>query len=162
RQRPKRGLKQAPQPYEEAPRTRRADDPRRRPDSGPATSRRSARSRSRPRPPGERDGHWTAVSVWESQDAFDRFRESRVVPAVADENTGADAPRGGAVDVCRVCRATEMAERERVRERSTAQGRGEATRGAPLCILQNTRFLPKVQGCAELLHGRLRVRRCAD
>ena len=27
-------------------------------------------------------GQWQAVSVWESQDAFDRFREERILPAV--------------------------------------------------------------------------------
>jgi hypothetical protein len=32
---------------------------------------------------GEVDGRWQAVSVWESRDAFETFREERIVPAVA-------------------------------------------------------------------------------
>ena len=31
---------------------------------------------------GEVDGHWQAVSVWESKEAFEAFREERIVPAV--------------------------------------------------------------------------------
>jgi quinol monooxygenase YgiN len=32
---------------------------------------------------GEVDGHWRAVSVWESKDAFEAFRNERIVPAVS-------------------------------------------------------------------------------
>jgi len=32
---------------------------------------------------GEVDGHWASVSVWESMDAFERFRTERLLPAVS-------------------------------------------------------------------------------
>jgi hypothetical protein len=32
---------------------------------------------------GEVDGRWRAVSVWESQSAYESFRDQRVLPAVA-------------------------------------------------------------------------------
>jgi len=31
---------------------------------------------------GEIDGHWRAVSVWETKAAFERFRDMRLIPAV--------------------------------------------------------------------------------
>ncbi len=31
---------------------------------------------------GEVDGRWKAVSIWESKEAFERFSEERVLPAV--------------------------------------------------------------------------------
>jgi hypothetical protein len=31
---------------------------------------------------GEENGKWRSVSVWESQEAADRFREERIIPAV--------------------------------------------------------------------------------
>jgi hypothetical protein len=31
---------------------------------------------------GEVDGRWKAVSVWDSKEAFDRFAEERLMPAV--------------------------------------------------------------------------------
>jgi len=33
---------------------------------------------------GEVDGRWKAVSIWESKDAFDRFAETRILPAVKE------------------------------------------------------------------------------
>jgi hypothetical protein len=32
---------------------------------------------------GEEDGHWRSVSIWESQEAQERFRDERLLPAVA-------------------------------------------------------------------------------
>jgi hypothetical protein len=31
---------------------------------------------------GEIDGKWTVMDVWESRDAYDRFREERLFPAI--------------------------------------------------------------------------------
>jgi hypothetical protein len=31
---------------------------------------------------GEVDGHWKMVDIWESEAAYERFRESRLMPAV--------------------------------------------------------------------------------
>jgi len=31
---------------------------------------------------GEVDGKWTVIDVWESRDAYDRFREERLFPAI--------------------------------------------------------------------------------
>jgi hypothetical protein len=31
---------------------------------------------------GEVDGHWKAVSIWESKEAQERFRDERLIPAV--------------------------------------------------------------------------------
>jgi hypothetical protein len=33
---------------------------------------------------GEVDGRWKAVSIWESQEAFERFAEKRILPAVRE------------------------------------------------------------------------------
>jgi hypothetical protein len=42
------------------------------------------------------NGCWQAVSIWESEDAFDRFRSERILPAVrealGDELAGAGPP----------------------------------------------------------------------
>jgi len=43
---------------------------------------------------GEVGGHWRAVSVWESREAFARFREQRLIPAVAAA-LGASFAAGG-------------------------------------------------------------------
>ena len=43
---------------------------------------------------GEVDGHWQAVSVWESREAFARFREQRLYPAVV-QGLGEQAMAGG-------------------------------------------------------------------
>jgi hypothetical protein len=44
---------------------------------------------------GEVDGRWKAVSIWESQEAFERFAEERILPAVREalgEETAAAGP----------------------------------------------------------------------
>ena len=46
---------------------------------------------------GEVDGHWRAVSVWESQEAFARFRDARLMPAVM-RALGADFAAAGPPD----------------------------------------------------------------
>lgn len=33
---------------------------------------------------GEVDGRWKAVSIWESKEAFERFAEERILPAVKE------------------------------------------------------------------------------
>jgi len=33
---------------------------------------------------GEEDGHWRSVDVWESEAAFERFRNERLMPAVVE------------------------------------------------------------------------------
>ena len=33
---------------------------------------------------GEQDGRWCAVSVWESEAAYERFRDERLIPAVRE------------------------------------------------------------------------------
>ena len=33
---------------------------------------------------GEVDGRWKAVSIWESKDAYERFAEERILPAVKE------------------------------------------------------------------------------
>ena len=43
---------------------------------------------------GEVDGHWQAVSIWESREAFARFREQRLMPAVV-QALGAGFAAGG-------------------------------------------------------------------
>lgn len=43
---------------------------------------------------GEVDGHWRAVSVWESREAFARFRDTRLMPAVV-RALGADFAAAG-------------------------------------------------------------------
>ena len=43
---------------------------------------------------GEVDVHWQAVSVWESKEAFEAFREQRIVPAVTGA-LGADLAAAG-------------------------------------------------------------------
>jgi hypothetical protein len=43
---------------------------------------------------GEVDGHWRAVSVWESREAFARFRDARLLPAV-QQALGADFAAAG-------------------------------------------------------------------
>ena len=44
---------------------------------------------------GEVDGKWTVNDVWESRDAYDRFREERLFPAVEKVSgmNPTDAPR---------------------------------------------------------------------
>jgi hypothetical protein len=42
---------------------------------------------------GEVDGKWTVIDVWESRDAYDRFREERLFPAI-QRVSGRD-PTGG-------------------------------------------------------------------
>ncbi len=42
---------------------------------------------------GEVDGRWKAVSIWESKDAFERFAEERIRPAVK-EAFGEEMPEG--------------------------------------------------------------------
>jgi hypothetical protein len=32
----------------------------------------------------DRDGQWRIIDVWESQDAFERFRSERLLPAIAE------------------------------------------------------------------------------
>ena len=39
---------------------------------------------------GEENGRWRSVSVWESQAAYEKFREERIMPAVRQE-IGEDA-----------------------------------------------------------------------
>jgi hypothetical protein len=44
---------------------------------------------------GEVDGRWKAVSIWESREAFERFAEERIRPAVREalgESTAAAGP----------------------------------------------------------------------
>ena len=45
---------------------------------------------------GEVDGLWRSVSIWESKEAFERFRNERLLPVVAqvhgDEVVGAGPP----------------------------------------------------------------------
>jgi hypothetical protein len=43
---------------------------------------------------GEEDGHWRSVSVWESESAWLRFRDQRLMPAVI-EAFGPQALDGG-------------------------------------------------------------------
>jgi hypothetical protein len=43
---------------------------------------------------GEKDGRWIAVTVWESKEAAQRFREERLMPAVA-ATLGQEAADGG-------------------------------------------------------------------
>ncbi len=42
---------------------------------------------------GEVDGRWKAVSIWESKEAFERFAEERILPAVK-EALGEEMPAG--------------------------------------------------------------------
>ena len=45
---------------------------------------------------GEVDGRWKAVSIWESKDAYERFAEERVLPAVKEalgDDMAAGPPR---------------------------------------------------------------------
>lgn len=42
---------------------------------------------------GEVDGKWTVMDVWESRDAYDRFREDRLFPAI-QEVSGMDPADG--------------------------------------------------------------------
>jgi hypothetical protein len=42
---------------------------------------------------GEVDGKWTVIDVWESRDAYDRFREERLFPSI-QKVSGRD-PTGG-------------------------------------------------------------------
>jgi hypothetical protein len=46
---------------------------------------------------GEVDGHWRAVSVWESREAFARFRDAQLMPAVL-QALGGDFAAGGPPD----------------------------------------------------------------
>ncbi len=43
---------------------------------------------------GEENGRWRSVAVWESQAAFERFRDERIIPAVRQE-LGEDAVTAG-------------------------------------------------------------------
>ena len=43
---------------------------------------------------GEENGRWRSVSVWESQDAYEKFREQRLMPAV-EEALGEEAIKAG-------------------------------------------------------------------
>lgn len=43
---------------------------------------------------GEENGRWRSVSVWESQAAYERFRDQRIMPAVKQE-IGEDAMTTG-------------------------------------------------------------------
>jgi hypothetical protein len=42
---------------------------------------------------GEVDGKWTVTDVWEAREAYDRFREGRLLPAV-QQVSGMDAASG--------------------------------------------------------------------
>jgi hypothetical protein len=42
---------------------------------------------------GEVDGKWTVTDVWEARDAYDRFREERLFPAI--RNVSGRDPAGG-------------------------------------------------------------------
>ncbi len=46
---------------------------------------------------GELEGHWRSVSVWESREAFARFRDERLMPAVG-EALGASFAAAGPPD----------------------------------------------------------------
>lgn len=43
---------------------------------------------------GELDGKWTVTDVWESREAYDRFREERLFPAIRSVS-GVDPASGG-------------------------------------------------------------------
>jgi len=52
---------------------------------------------------GEENGRWRSVSVWESQEAYERFRDERLLPAVraalGDEMVEAGPPPQEAFEV---------------------------------------------------------------
>lgn len=43
---------------------------------------------------GEENGRWRSVSVWESEEAYERFREERLMPAVV-QALGEDLAQAG-------------------------------------------------------------------
>jgi hypothetical protein len=42
---------------------------------------------------GEVDGEWTVTNLWESRDAYDRFRQERLLPAI-QKVSGRDPNQG--------------------------------------------------------------------
>lgn len=59
---------------------------------------------------GETDGKWQSVDVWESEAAYDRFREERLMPAIieamGEEAVAAGPPPQETFDVKHIVRGT--------------------------------------------------------